>query len=186
MVRIGCAAHIRRKFFDALDNDRRLGEHALDFFRGVYWLEEQCRDLPAEERKAYRLEHLQPLMKEFREWLDEKAPTVTPTSPIGKAFTYALKQWPYFVNVLQDGRLKIDNNLIENKVRPLALGRKNFLFAGSHESAQRIAMVYTLLGTCAARGINPSEWLKSTLERIGDTKLSELHTLVPGYKEEGV
>ena len=92
---------------------------------------------------------------------------------------------------MEDGRLELDNNLIENKIRPLALGRKNYLFAGSHslsrfigKAAQRIAMMYTFPGTCAANDVNPFEWLKTTLEKIPSTKLPELHSLVPGYRPE--
>ncbi len=78
--------------------------------------------------------------------------------------------------------MEVDNNLIENKIRPLALGRKNYLFAGSHDAAQRIAMMYSFFGSCKAHDINPYEWLKDTLERISDMKVSELETLLPGYK----
>lgn len=180
--RIGCWAHNRRKFFDARSNDSRRAEKALGMTQQIYAHESQCRHLAAEERKAYRNEHIRPIMDEFKNWLDEQAPYVTPKSAIGQAFTYAQNQWPFLYAILEDGRLELDNNLIENKIRPLALGRKNYLFAGSHEAAQRIAMMYTFLGTCAANGINPYEWLKATLEKIPTTKLSELHTLVPGYK----
>jgi transposase len=180
--RIGCWAHTRRKFFEALKNDPARAGHALGVIQQIYAHEDHCRHLSPEERKAYRDKHTRPLMDGFKYWLDEQAPFVTPKSPIGQAFTYAQNQWPNLYAILQDGRLELDNNLIENKIRPLALGRKNYLFAGSHDSARRIAMMYTFLGTCAANEVNPYEWLKSTLEKIPTTKLSELHTLVPGYK----
>ena len=109
---------------------------------------------------------------------------LTPKSPIGKAFTYAQNQWSTLMALFQDGRLLIDNNHIENKIRPLALGRKNYLFAGSHEAGQRAAMVYSLLASCKEHGINPYEWLKDTLDCIPDTKLSQLHNLLPGPQWE--
>ena len=83
------------------------------------------------------------------------------------------------INILSDGQIEMDNNLIENKIRPLALGRKNYLFAGSHVGAQRIAKIYSFFGTCSIHGINPYQWLKETLENIKDTKLSQLETLLP-------
>ncbi len=82
--------------------------------------------------------------------------------------------------ILEHGQVELDNNLIENKIRPLALGRKNYLFAGSHEAAQRIAMMYSFFGSCKANYVNPHEWLKATLDQITETKLSELVLLLPG------
>lgn len=98
----------------------------------------------------------------------------------GRAITYLNKQWPKLIRVLENERIELDNNLIENKIRPLALGRKNYLFAGSHDAAQRIAIMYSFFGTCKAHDINPYEWLKETLELIPETKLSGLHKLLPG------
>ena len=86
------------------------------------------------------------------------------------------------IKILDYENTELDNKLIENKIRPLALGRKNYLFAGSHEAAQRIAMMYSFFGSCKAHNINPYDWLKTTLERIPDTKLSELDKLLPGYE----
>jgi transposase len=180
--RLGCWAHTRRKFFDAQSNDPRRSEHALALIQQIYAHERECHTATVEERKAYRNEHTRPLMDALKNWLDEQSLFVTPKSPIGQAFTYAQNQWPYLYAILHDGRLELDNNLIENKIRPLALGRKNYLFAGSHDAAQRIAMMYSFLGTCAANEVNPYEWLKTTLEKIPTAKLSELHTLVPGYQ----
>jgi hypothetical protein len=182
--RLGCWAHARRKFFEARSNDPGRSEQAMEMIQQIYAHEDQCRQSRAEERKAYREQHVRPLMKGFKYWLDEQAVYVVPKSPIGQAFTYAQNQWPYLYAVLKDGRLELDNNLIENKIRPLALGRKNYLFAGSHDAAQRIAMMYTFLGTCAANDVNPYEWLKETLEKIPTTKMTELHRLVPGYKPD--
>ena len=181
VCRLGCLAHVRRKFFDARDSDPLRAEYALGVFQAVYRHEEKTRDWDAEERRVYRLEHVAPLYQKLKDWADEQAPAVTPQSPLGKALTYLQNQWPYLKTLFLDGRLRIDNNLIENMIRPLALGRKNYLFAGSHESAQRIAMMYSFMATCKAKGVNPYEWLAATLEVIADTKLSELHTLLPGY-----
>jgi hypothetical protein len=92
-----------------------------------------------------------------------------------------VNQWPKLINVLNHVMLEIDNNLIENKIRPLALGRKNYLFAGSHDGAKRIAMMYTFMATCKANEINPSVWFEDTLKKINDTSIQELNTLIPGF-----
>ena len=109
-----------------------------------------------------------------------------PGTALHKGLTYAINQWQALIRYAEDGRLPIDNGAAERAITTVAVARKNFLFAGSHDAAQRIAMMYTFLGTCAARGVNPYEWLKSTLEKISETKISELHTLVPGYMEREV
>lgn len=180
VIHVACLTHIRRKFYNALTNDKKRAEQALGYIRTMYRLEDQARNLDADQRYEYRLKHLQPLLEEFKNWLDETGVQVTPKSPIGKAMIYAQNQWAGLKNVLLDGRLQIDNNLIENTIRPLALGRKNYLFAGSNKAAQRLAMMYSFLGTCKAQGVNPYLWLKKVLEVIPDTKLSELVNLLPG------
>ena len=184
--RLGCLAHVRRKFYEAQGNDARRAAHALEVIQGIYAHERLCKDMGPKARRAYRLEHTLPIYKGFKYWLDEQACMVTPKSPIGKAFTYAHNQWPNLMTFFEDGRLLADNNLIENKIRPLALGRKNYLFAGSHQGAQRAAMIYSFFATCQVQGVNPYEWLKHTLEHIADTKLAQLHTLLPGYTPESV
>jgi hypothetical protein len=93
--------------------------------------------------------------------------------------TYLAKQWPKIETIFTDDRIELDNNLIENKIRPLALGRKNYLFAGSHRSAERIAMMYSFFATCKANKVNPYEWLKSTIDNINDTKMDQLAKLLP-------
>jgi len=177
--RLGCWAHVRRKFFEAQGNDKKRAQYALGLIQQIYDHERKTADYTPEKRKAYREEHLLPLFQTFKDWLDEQCVYVTPKSAIGQAFTYAQNQWSTLVPLFQDGRLLIDNNPIENKIRPLALGRKNYLFAGSHEAAQRAAMIYSFMATCKEHQINPYQWLKDTLDRISDTKLSELHTLLP-------
>jgi len=189
VYRLGCMAHVRPKFFDAQKSDPARAPHALRLIKRIYDHEAISKDFTAEQRKAYRLEQLAPLYQKLKDWADQQAPAVTPKSPLGKALTHLQNQWPYLKTLFLDGRLRIDNNLIENIIRPLALGRKNYLFAGSPQAAQRIAMIYSFMATCKAKGINPFEWLRKTLEVIADTKYSQLHTLLPGYQakaEEGL
>jgi len=180
--RLGCWAHVRRKFFEARSNDAQRAEFALGMIQQIYAHERKTADYPAAQRMSYREEHLRPLFQAFKEWLDEQCVYLTPKSPIGKAFTYAQNQWLTLQTIFEDGNLLIDNNHIENKIRPLALGRKNYLFAGSHPAAQRAAMIYSFMASCKEHGINPYEWLHDTLCRIPNTKLSELQQLLPGQQ----
>lgn len=105
---------------------------------------------------------------------------------MGKALKYAADHLPRLRHYLTDGRIEIDNNLIENKIRPLALGRKNYLFAGSHAAAQRTAMMYSMFASCIANDVNPSEWLRDVLIRIKDTRPSQMAELLPAVWEKGV
>ncbi len=177
----GCLAHVRRKYFDAKSNDKKRSEHVLQLIQNIYLLDREAIEFTNEQRLKYRKACIAPILEEFKTYIEEQAYKVVPKSNIGKAIKYTLNQWHKIIKILEYGDLLIDNNQIENKIRPLALGRKNYLFAGSHDGGQRIAMMYSFFGTCAAHEINPSQWLKHTLEVIKETKISELHTLIPGY-----
>ncbi|MCF8236164.1 MAG: transposase, partial [Bacteroidales bacterium] len=111
--------------------------------------------------------------------LKDEIYNVTPKSAIGKAIAYTLKLWPRLIRYTQDGRFHIDNNLVENSIRPVALGRKNYLFAGSHDAAQNAAMIYSLLATCKINKVEPFQWLKNTLDTIPDHPANQLDKLLP-------
>jgi hypothetical protein len=109
---------------------------------------------------------------------------VLPKSAIGKAIAYSLERWQRLSAYVNDGRLNIDNNPVENSIRPVALGRKNYLFAGSHEAAKRSGMLYSLLGTCKMHGIEPYSWLKDVLHRIANHPVNKIQDLLPNrYKK---
>jgi len=164
-----------------MKTNKSKSEEALTIIQRIYAQERLCKEMSADDRKLFRDQHVRTLFEELRDWLDEELKgDITPKSEYGKAITYMNKQWQKLIRVLDDGRVELDNNLIENKIRPLALGRKNYLFAGSHDAAQRIAMMYSFFGSCKAHDINPYEWLTATLEKIPDTKLSDLGSLLPG------
>lgn len=131
------------------------------------------------ERKEIRLEHALPILNELGKWISQQFKQFLPKSPMGEALSYCVARWNNLLAYLYDGHLEIDNNLVENAIRPNALGRKNYLFAGSHEAAQRAAMFYSFFGTCKRHNINPQHWLQDVLERIKDTKASQLHELLP-------
>ena len=177
----GCLVHVRRKYVEAKDSAPSMANYALDIFSKIYQQEKLAKS--SEDRKAYRIKHIIPLLQELKKWIDETSPATLPKSPIGKAMTYTLKQWDKIMNIFNDGRIELDNNLIENQIRPLALGRKNYLFAGSHKGGHRIAMMYSFFATCKANDVNPFEWLKNTLEEIPKCKITELEKLLPGHKE---
>lgn len=176
---VGCHVHARRKFFEARDYDRERADYALNVYQQLYALEKECKGMSDEERRQYRDHHSRPLLESFKGWLDEQALLILPKSPIATAVRYSIRQWPKLIRILEDGRLEMDNNLIENKIRPLALGRKNYLFAGNHKAAQRIAMIYSFFATCKAREVDPYEWLKSTMDRIAAEPEIDMEDLMP-------
>lgn len=179
---LACMAHARRKFDEALKNDKARAEHALTLIQQLYAIERLAREqqVSADERKALRQEKASPIMAAFHNWLKENITQTLPKSAIGIAIAYTLHLWPRLLRYLDDGRYEIDNNLIENSIRPVALGRKNYLFAGSHEGAQRAAMMYSFLGTCKINNIEPFEWLSTVLKRIPDHSIQRLEELLPG------
>ena len=173
----GCLVHVRRKYVDAKQSDKGRANYALEIFKQIYGHELKAKE--SEDRKAYRETHILPLLKQLKEWINEESIKVLPKSLMGKAMRYTLNQWEKLMGIFTDGIVELDNNLIENKIRPLALGRKNYLFAGSHNGAQRIAMMYSFFATCKANDTNPYEWLKSTLEQIPNTSIQDLEALLP-------
>jgi len=129
MTLVGCLAHVRRKYVEAKDSDPKLAKHALDIFSQIYMHEKQAKQ--SEDRKAYRQNHILPLMHSFKQWVEEQYIKVLPKSPIGKAMKYTRNQWSKLINAFTNGDIELDNNLIENKIRALALGRKNYSYANT-------------------------------------------------------
>ncbi len=180
ITRVGCWAHVRRKFFDALEHDKRAQVFLTEIGK-LYAVEkrahEACSDF--EQRRGFRQKHSLPVLENIRQLLENYALSTLPKLPLGKAITYAKNQWDTLTTYCENGIVQIDNNRIENLIRPVALGRKNWLFAGSPDGARRAALFYSLLGSCKIKGINPFEYLTDVLDRINDTKLSELDQLTP-------
>ncbi len=180
---VGCHAHVRRKFFEAKDSDPKRAEHVLKVYQQIYAIEKRLRKQKAtiQQRKDERINFTKPLLEELKIWIEIECVTVTPKSPMGKAMTYFQNQWHKLFTVIEDGNLEIDNNQIENKIRPLALGRKNYMFAGSHKGAHNLAMMYSFFASCKAKDINPQTWLTETLDVIADHPVNRLEELLPGY-----
>ena len=179
---LSCMAHARRYFDKAKDNDYDRAVKALKMIQNLYAIERNAKEqeLNPKQIKALREKEAVHRLKEMKDWLKEEIYNVLPKSAIGKAIAYTLKLWPRLIRYVEDGRFQIDNNLIENSIRPVALGRKNYLFAGSHEAAQKAAMVYSLLATCKINNVEPFKWLENVLTVISDHPANQLHKLLPG------
>lgn len=176
-----CLAHARRKFDQALDNDKARAEHVLQLIGQLYAIEREARHtlLDFNNRKKLRLKEAVPILDELENWLIENQNLLAPKSPIGKAVSYTINLWSRLKRYTEDGRFEIDNNSIENAIRPLALGRKNYLFSGSLPAAQRAAMMYSFFATCKINQVEPYQWLKQTLEKIPEHKAYRLEELLP-------
>jgi len=184
---VGCLVHARRKFHDALQSDKKRAQIALALFREMYPHERAIKEKTPndfEQRKTLRDKSIKPLLEQIKTWIQAEQMSVLPQSPIGKAMTYFINQYPKLEAVFMDGRIELDNNLIENAIRPMAIGRKNYLFCGSHKAAQNAAMLYSFFGSCKMQNINPREWLEDTLQRIPDHSIQKLEELLPGYQEK--
>ena len=183
----GCLVHARRKFHESLLSDKKRAQTALALFRKMY-LEERAikEDVQNDfiKRKALRDKKIKPLLAQIKTWIQTEQFNVLPKSPIGKAMTYFVNQYPKLEAIFEDGRIELDNNLIENAIRPMAIGRKNYLFCGSHKAAQNAAMLYSFFGSCKMQNINPREWLADTLQKISDHSIQKLEELLPGYQKK--
>jgi transposase len=181
ITQIHCMAHARRMFNDALDNNRAVAEHAMQEIQKLYAIERSCKEqnLSFDEIKTVRQEQAVPILGSLGKWMKEQYIHAIPKSSIGKALGYSIERWEKLSLYTENGMLNIDNNPVENSIRPVALGRKNYLFAGSHEAAKRSGMLYSLLGTCKMHGIEPYSWLKDILQRIPHHPINKIHELLP-------
>jgi transposase len=181
IVLVGCLAHARRKFEQALDSDKSRAQKVLLLMQALYAVERQAREenLSIEERYLLRQEKALPVMEELETYILAEYEKVLPKSSIGKAFHYLAARYHKISEYLHSGRLEIDNNLVENSIRPVALGRKNYLFAGSHAGAERAAMIYSLLGSSKLQGINPYDYLLDVLQRLPEHPVNRLAELLP-------
>jgi transposase len=188
ITHLSCWVHARRYFDKALANDHERASHVMKLIQLLYAIEALAREskMSHEERYALRLDKSLPIINEIGTYIYENKSKVTPKSPIGKAFGYCANRWISLQNYLTNGMLEIDSNLVENSIRPLALGRKNYLFAGSHDAAKDIAMFYSFFTTCAKNNIDPQKWLTYTIQNINDTKNSKLKYLLPQFIDKNL
>ncbi len=180
---LGCWAHARRKFDEALVENKKLATEALLQIQSLYAIEREADEgqLSLEERKTLRYSKAYPILVTFEKWLHDNYKPLLPQSRTAKAIAYTYSLFPQLSRYHLDGRYKIDNNLIENAIRPLALGRKNYLFCGNGDAAIRASMVYSLLGSCKAADVNPEQWLEDVFSKIYlyNTGKGNLEDLLP-------
>mgnify|MGYP000791330932 CR=1 FL=1 len=165
---LNCLVHIRRHFEQALDENKEMAEHGLAQIQHIYRIEHCCNmaGLSYNERKAKRQELAGPVMDAMKVWMETEGIRYSPNSQTGKAITYAYTRWNNMMKCLEDGRLLWDNNLAENVIRPITLGRKNYLFCGNHEAAANMSVICSLLATCKAHDINPREYLNDVIAQM--------------------
>ncbi|WP_158620058.1 IS66 family transposase [Corallococcus sicarius] len=180
-VRVGCWAHVRRRFFDALPTAPEARE-ALDFILALYRVEAEARDaglVRTDAHRALRQQKSAPVLAALRAWLEEQAPRHLPKGPLGQALSYARKQWDALTRSVSDARLPLDNNRSEAALRKAALGRKNFLFVGHEAAGENLAGLYALVATCEANGVNPEDYLADVLLRVQTHPNERIGELLP-------
>jgi transposase/FtsZ-binding cell division protein ZapB len=178
---LGCWAHARRKFENALSEDRQKANTALDYIALLYQVEANLKEknLSDEEIAQERKRLSYPILRRFEEWMHDIVPEILPKSLMGKAVSYTFSIYHRLVRYVVNGKYQIDNNLVENAIRPVALGRKNYLFCGNHDTAKDTALFYSFIVSCKQTGVNPQEWFLDILSRIKDCKVCELEKLLP-------
>jgi transposase/uncharacterized coiled-coil protein SlyX len=179
IVEVCCHAHARRKFYEARTTDAARSAAALGWYRELYALEADIKDLKDEERHHVRQERSLPLLASFHTWLEEQRAVVLPKSPLGQAVQYALNQWAALVRYTEDGRLSIDNNVSEREMKRIAIGRKNWLFAGSDRGGETAAVLYTVTSTCTRHGVDAFVYLEEVLRRLPSCPATGLVELLP-------
>lgn len=189
LVHAGCMDHVRRRFDKAISFDKTRASYALETMKAWYMVEREAKEqnFSFDERLALRKEKVAESMAAFKSWMKQQLAEVLPKSPIGVALQYALNQWDFFNPYLTDGRIELSNILIENAIRPVTLGRKNFLFAGSHNAARWSAVIYSIAAIAKNHGINPFDYFKELLTELPKATTAELGKfLIPEWKPKPV
>lgn len=185
VVEVACWAHARRKFFELYDSQQNpMAKVVLDKIALLYQIESTARNMASDERRQIRQSQAIPILEELYAYLTHQSHTLAPSSLSAKAVNYALRRWQALSIYAHSGDLPIDNNPAENAIRPIALGRKNWLFVGSELAGQRAAVIMSLLATAKANGLNPAHWLSDTLERLPTTLDKNIADILPlkGWK----
>jgi transposase len=180
LIEAGCLAHARRKFYDLWATNRSaIAEEALEFFRLLYDVERDAQNLTPDERRRLRHERATPIAKTLKDWLEAQRARVPDGSAIAKAIDYSRGRWPALTRYLNDGNLPCDNNWVENQIRPIAIGRSNWLFAGSLRAGKRAAAIMSLVHSARINGHDPHAYLKDVLERLPTQPASRIAELLP-------
>jgi transposase len=182
ITELGCWAHVRRKFFDIqAASPHPRASQALAQIGALYDIERQAQDqnMGANQRAQLRREQAQPKLAQLLDWLSQTLQSSAPNSAIARATSYTLKRWPALTRYADNGERPIDNNPVENAIRPIAIGRKNWLFAGSEMAGQRAANIQSLLYTAKLNGLDPAAWLKNILDQLPTCLNSNIDALLP-------
>ena len=179
ILEVGCNAHARRKAYDARSTDTLNAHTVIAYYRQLYAIEDEARGRSPDERRRIREERAGPIWGRFKLWIDRTLPTLLPKSPMGEAIGYIHGQWCALTCYLEDGRLEIDNTDVERTLRSVAIGRKNWLFAGNDKAAERHAIFYTLIETCHRHDVNTWLYIKDVLARVATHPANEIALLFP-------
>lgn len=183
ILEAACWAHVRRKFYDIHEDQKRLpgtlAAQALQRIAQLYAVETPIRGCPPNERVSVRQASSRALMEELHAWLQDALAQVSAKSALAKAIGYAVTRWTALTRYLDDGRIEMDNNAAERAIRGIALGRKNWLFAGSHAGGERAAAVYSLIETAKLGGVNPQAYLTEVIKRIAQHPVNRVDELLP-------
>ena len=180
VTELGCLAHARRKFFDLhAAQANPIALEALNRIAALYAIERQGQEMNVAARTQWRQEQAQPLLEAMQDWLLRTRVTVANGGGTAKAMDYSLRRWPALSRYATDGRLPIDNNPVENTIRPIAIGKKNWLFVGSERAGKRAAAIQSLLATAKLNGLDPAAWLRETLEKLPAWPNSRIDELLP-------
>jgi hypothetical protein len=178
-IEAGCWAHVRRKFVEAQTSDALRSCTAVAMIRQLYDVEREAQGLSAAARRALRQEKSVPILERIRTWLEQQQDQVLPRSPMGEAIRYCLGNWRALTRYTEDGDLAIDNNAAENALRPIVLGRNNWLFAGSDNGGRTGAILASLVATCRRHDVDPLAYLRDMLTRIAATPINQLEQFLP-------
>lgn len=191
-IRVGCMAHARRKFTDAIkalpkgsETTATAAHEGRSFFSRMYRMEKQFAELSPQERFEARQKHMRPVLEQYRSWLEAQQPKTLPKSKLGTAISYSVNQWDELTAFMLDGRIAIDNNLAERAIKPFVIGRKNYLFAKSPKGARASAICYSVIETAKANGLKPFEYLTYLFEQLPNVDVSNpdvLDALLPWSK----
>lgn len=180
IIEAGCWAHVRRKFYDLYELERApIAQQALSRIAGLYAIEREIRGREPQIRRSVRVARALPLTHELKDWLEATLALVSTKSTLGKAIRYALGNWTALTRYCADGRIEIDNNTAERTIRPLVLGRRNYLFAGSDGGGESAAVIYSLIGTARLNGVEPYAYLRQVFERIAEHPINQIDALLP-------
>ncbi len=177
--RIGCLAHARRYMYKALEDNFTDAAWFIAQLRSLYRIEDQIRELSADQRHTQRQQHAPAIWNALKARANELQPKLLPKSTMGKAVNYFLNEYDALTGYLRHGRFEIDNNLVENAIRPTAVGRKRWLFIGHPDAGWRSAVIYSILVSCRRRGINPHDYLTDVLGRLPTQKINQIGSLLP-------